>query len=446
MKVTDALLSARSYITILVGFLIGFAVVVWVERQMPTRVESSSGITLSEDFPPLPDSRPLTYDEAIWARVAWQYFVNNTRPDGLVNAQDGAPWFSLWSTGSYLLAAVSAYRLDVITRDEFDERVTQALFALGELPLTPNGLPAAYYRADNQDILGKPESSAVGAGRLLMALQVLLWHYPQHAPAVNALLARWDLDALFVQAKNTSAALAVRHWVIPTDEPRDSFGYRTYASHTLRLINTTAGLAVTQPPEGQSMIDIDGIMVPDEGLRTPWGKQPSLVSLPWLLTGLELGFDAQSGEVAWRIMQIQQRRHSLRVRKPPISTDYAEQAPDYAAAIPERQPQREPGETAYDKTAPERTAITSTRSAFAWYALFRNGWSEALRKQVQPLLVPGKGWQRGLNLNNSVNNVIDADTNAVVLESLAYIAGGQLLCLGCQHTPSTANASAGVTP
>ncbi len=374
------------------------------------------------------------------------YFVNNSRPDGLVNAQDGAPWFSLWSTGSYLLAAVSAYRLDVITRDEFDERISQALFALGELPLTPDGLPAAYYRGDKQEILGKPESSAIGVGRLLMALQVLLWHYPQHAPAVKALLSHWHLDALFVQAKNTNAALAVRHWVIPTDEPRDSFGYRTYASHTLRFINTTGGLAVTQPPEGQSMIDIDGIMVPDEGLRTPWGKQPSLVSLPWLLTGLELGFDAQSGEVAWRIMQIQQRRHSLRVRKPPISTDYAEQAPDFATAIPERQPQRAPGETAYDKAAPERTAITSTRSAFAWYALFRNGWSEALRQQVQPLLVPGKGWQRGLNLNNSVNNVIDADTNAVVLESLAYIAGGQLLCLGCQHTPSTATASAGVTP
>ncbi|EPE3188099.1 DUF3131 domain-containing protein, partial [Cronobacter sakazakii] len=231
MKVSSALLSARSYITILVGFLIGFAVVVWVERQMPTRVESSSGIMLSDDFPPLPDARPLTFDEAIWARVAWQYFVNNSRPDGLVNAQDGAPWFSLWSTGSYLLAAVSAYRLDVITRDEFDERISQALFALGELPLTPDGLPAAYYRGDKQEILGKPESSAIGVGRLLMALQVLLWHYPQHAPAVNALLSHWHLDALFVQAKNTNAALAVRHWVIPTDEPRDSFGYRTYASH-----------------------------------------------------------------------------------------------------------------------------------------------------------------------------------------------------------------------
>ncbi|CCK13251.1 FIG00554977: hypothetical protein [Cronobacter sakazakii 680] len=103
MKVSSALLSARSYITILVGFLIGFAVVVWVERQMPTRVESSSGMTLSDDFPPLPDARPLTFDEAIWARVAWQYFVNNSRPDGLVNAQDarrgsasGAPAVICW--------------------------------------------------------------------------------------------------------------------------------------------------------------------------------------------------------------------------------------------------------------------------------------------------------------------------------------------------------------
>ena len=111
----------------------------------------------------------------------------------------------------------------------------------------------------------------------------------------------------------------MHHWTLAADEPRDSFGYRLYASHTLRLIDSAAGLAVTNPPQGQQMIDIDGIMVPDEGLRTPWGRQPSLISLPYLLTGLELGFDAQSAEIAWRIMQIQQRRHSLRVSKPPIS-------------------------------------------------------------------------------------------------------------------------------
>jgi hypothetical protein len=44
MRIRDALLPARSYLTILLGFLIGFAIVVWVEKQMPTRVESSGGI------------------------------------------------------------------------------------------------------------------------------------------------------------------------------------------------------------------------------------------------------------------------------------------------------------------------------------------------------------------------------------------------------------------
>ena len=66
---------------------------------MPTRVESSGGIALSKDFPPLPTKRALTYDEAIWARVAWQYYVNNTQPNGLANASDGEPWLSLWSVG-----------------------------------------------------------------------------------------------------------------------------------------------------------------------------------------------------------------------------------------------------------------------------------------------------------------------------------------------------------
>ena len=70
MRIRDALLSARSYLTILIGFLLGFAIVVWVEKQMPARVESSGGMTLSQDFPPLPPPRELTFDEAIWARVA----------------------------------------------------------------------------------------------------------------------------------------------------------------------------------------------------------------------------------------------------------------------------------------------------------------------------------------------------------------------------------------
>ncbi len=102
MRIRDALLSARSYLTILIGFLLGFAIVVWVEKQMPARVESSSGMTLSQDFPPLPAPRELTFDEAISGR-GWPGSIMSTIP-----SQTAWPtrtmanrWLSLWSVGGY---------------------------------------------------------------------------------------------------------------------------------------------------------------------------------------------------------------------------------------------------------------------------------------------------------------------------------------------------------
>lgn len=431
------LLSARSYLTILIGFLIGFAIVLWVEQQMPKRVETTEGIILSKNFPPLPQTRKLTFDEAIWARVAWQYFVNNTQINGLANAEDGKPWFSLWSSGSYLLATISARQLYIITGQEFDQRIAAALTALSELPLLPGQLPASLYHADSLEPASATSAPAVDVARLLVPLQVLQWRYPQHAFAVSELLARWQLSGLLQAGAPQGASLPVNRWHLRDDDPRSSYGYRLYAAMMLRMINTVSGLAVTQPPDGIKMVEIDGISVPDEGLRTPWGKQPSLISLPYLLSGLELGFDARSGEIAWRIMQIQQLRTGESARRPTISTDYAEQAPDYVSALPGAQPLPRNEQT---ETLPPDplTAhpLQSTRSAFSWYALFRNRWSEEKRQLMLSMLEPGRGWKAGFNPDNSVNARLDADTNAVVLESLTYISHGQLLCLACLWSPA----------
>lgn len=222
-------------------------------------------------FSAAPSPRELTFDEAIWARVAWQYYVNNTQPNGLANAHDGEPWLSLWSVGSYLFAVVAAEQLHIVTAAEGDERIAAALFTLGQLPLNAQGLPAAQYHADTLQILGNPDSSAIGMGRLLTALQTLLWRYPQHAAAVRDLFNQWRVGALISNSPASQAAAPLHHWALAADEPRDSFGYRLYASHTLRLIDSAAGLAVTNPPQGQQMIDIDGIMVPDEGCARPGG-------------------------------------------------------------------------------------------------------------------------------------------------------------------------------
>ncbi len=43
MRIRDALLSARSYLTILIGFLLGFAIVVWVENKCPRASRAAAG-------------------------------------------------------------------------------------------------------------------------------------------------------------------------------------------------------------------------------------------------------------------------------------------------------------------------------------------------------------------------------------------------------------------
>ena len=82
-----------------------------------------------------------------------------------------------------------------MTAAEGDERIAAALFTLGQLPLNAQGLPAAQYHADTLQILGNPDSSAIGMGRLLTALQTLLWRYPQHAAAVRDLFNQWRVGA-----------------------------------------------------------------------------------------------------------------------------------------------------------------------------------------------------------------------------------------------------------
>lgn len=440
MSLKTGIYTARSYLTILAGFLLAFTIVLWVEHQMPKRIETSDGIVLSKSFPPLPASRELTFDEAVWARIAWQYFVNNSQPNGLVNAESDHTWLSLWSTGSYLLAVISARQLNIIPASEFDDRIASALNALENLPLDASGLPAPYYHSETLQPMISDDNktvSPIDIGRFLMPLQILLWRYPQHAMAVNQLLSKWQLASLLQSSALQSASLPVNRWVLKTDDPRNSYGYRLYASGVLRLINSAAGLAVTQPPDGLKMIEIEGIAVPDEGIRTPWGQQPSLVSMPYLLTGLEQGFDAQSGEITWRIMRIIQNRSGMPAPEK-ISTDYAEQAPDFAGGIPPI-PKQGSSESLTAR------ALNSTRCAFAWYALFRTPWSESLVQQMRVMIEPGKGWKAGFNINGAVNESIDADTNAMVLESLSYIAHGQLLCLGCLAPTLTIEKEQGVT-
>jgi hypothetical protein len=446
MSFKNNLLQARSYIAVISGFLLAFSVVVYVEKHMPPAQAEQAELTLSNDFPALPGPRALTFNEAIWARVAWQYFVNNTQSNGLVNAIDNQPFTSIWDTGSYLMAMISAQRLGIISRDELNIRMSSVLATLAVLPLTENKLPALYY--DTQQLVRlrslkqnetQPDWSAIDISRLLMSLDIGAWLYPEQAPAIKQLLAHWRFDAMFLQKEpqHLLNLRAARKWLLISQDNRHSYGYQLYAANSLRRVSTQAGITLGNPLPRQRFITIDGIKIPyDSLIKTGKVDHPVVTNMPYLLTGMEVGFDINSAEMAWRIMKVQESHYKSTGDYAYVNTDYEEQIPHFVDdTVANRLP------ASIDKSRDEiRDAALqlSTKSVFGWYALFRTPWSEAMRQRATSLFEPGRGWYDGIVASSQQKSrVISANTNALILESLTYLSQGPLFCQSCAPEPSS---------
>jgi hypothetical protein len=70
----------------------------------------------------------------------------------------------------------------------------------------------------------------------------------------------------------------------------------------------------------------------------------------------------------------------------------------------------------------------STKTVFGWHALYNTDYSALMLKAVNTLNEPTKGWYAGLyEQTGKPNKAITANTNGVVLQSLAYIKYGKSL-------------------
>ncbi|ALR76494.1 DUF3131 domain-containing protein [[Enterobacter] lignolyticus] len=441
-----SLLRARSYIAVMIGFLIASGVVLYVETHMPQSKPVQNALTLSHDFPDLPEPRALTLNEAIWARIAWQYFVNNAQPEGLVNSIDNQPYSTMWDTGNYLIAMISAERLGIISHQELNDRMHAVLTALSALPLTDGKLPAVYYHPRQLIRLrsldrneSQPDWSAVDISRLLMSLNISAWLYPEQAPAIKQLTRRWRFDALFVQreAKKRLSFREPKTWQLISQDNRQSYGYQLYALNSLRRTSILAGSVLSAPFPSQHTISIDGVSIPYDGLVN-MGKldHPVVSNLPFLLTGLEIGFDINSAEMSWRIMKVQESRYKSTGDLAWMGTDYEERSPRFENDTLARRP---PASIDKTRRAVSDTALQlSTRSVFSWYALFRTPWNTMMRQRSEALFEPGRGWYDGIvSGSQQRSNIISATTNAAVLESLVYLSQGPLFCQNCMPASSS---------
>lgn len=320
----------------------------------------------SADLPATPAARALTAQEREWARVAWSYFESNSdRQTGLASTAEAGAATTPWDAGSTLLALVAARDLGVIEKWNFDIRVAKALVSLERMPLSAARLPNRFYDVRSLAMTDERQQPAPqGVGWSALDLGRLL--VPLHV-----LMAHHAIHAPAARRvlARWDLGAAVREGQLfgsqaAAGSQPGRLGYEHYAARSFSLMGLEADAAAGWQRHLR-LPEVAGVRVCADA-RDPQrsGEAPVVVvSEPYLLATLEFGAPGVARECAWRAYRSQERQ---------------------GGPVP----------------AP---------AAFAWHALFRTGPAAQLLAKRQPQVAP------------------TANGNAMVLESLAYIARGPAL-------------------
>lgn len=436
MSFKQGLVRARSHIIFLTGLVTAFGLVGWLEGiSMGNAATPEAIVTASQEVKIAP-TRPLTAEELAWAKIAWKYFQNNTIADtGLVNSVDNYNASTLWDTSSYLMAVIAAQRLGLIDSIEFDSRIAKTLETLAKLPLFEGKLPNKSYNTlslQMVDYTNQPSEkgigwSAIDIGRILVPFNVLAWNYPQHTAAVKQLIASWNTQPLLVDG--------VLYGAVVTDQGETQYvqegrlGYEEYAAKSFNLMGLDVSNSLRYT-DFLKFVDIEGIQIATDS-RDPqqYGAHNYVVSEPYILDGIEFGWDHISQELAWRVYKAQEKRAATTGILTAVSEDNIDQAPYFVYntvftsgkawnAITEK------GEDA------SQFKTLSTKAAFGWHLLYETDYTHRLMKKAASLADPERGWYSGLyEVSGQPNKAITANTNGIILEALAYKQTGKLMKL-----------------
>ena len=366
------------------------------------------------------------------AQIAWQYFVNNTDPDtGLVNSTDNYPSTTMWETGSYFVATLSANRLGLIDADEAVARIDRVLGTLNEMRLFDDALPNKAYNVSTGGLVNYANEpverglgwSALDIARMVAALGHVNANYPELAPKTAQVIERWDLEQMLEDGQLIGGNIADGN--LRRDQ-EGRVGYEQYAAKAMMLF----GFNTYRAYDAQSNLmvrEVEGQPIPVD-TRLHRNATPAFtVSEPYLFDGLEFGFDARSARFATSIYAAQEARY----RNTGILTAVSESHIDVAPYFIYSSVWGGGADWAVMSFRGERLdskRTITTKVAFAWDALFGTDYTRELVAAIAPLGDPERGWPEGIyEADESTNSSVTVNTNAIVLAALAFRAHGPLI-------------------
>ncbi|MBW1972376.1 MAG: DUF3131 domain-containing protein [Deltaproteobacteria bacterium] len=429
MTFKEGLIKARSHIIFIIGLIVGFSIVITLSKwdiEKEIREKAMVKIEKTADINPAPSSS-LTDKEKKWAKVAWKYFEINYIPEtGMVNSVDKYKASTMWDTASYMIALISAKRLGIIDDTKFDLRLSKLLDTLGRIPLFDNALPNKSYNTITLDMVDYNNKktkrgigwSAIDIGRLLVPFNIIVWNYPSYSKKIARILKRWQFDKMVKDGQLFGAGVDSKGKTVYLQEGR--LGYEEYGAKSLLLMGYDLSVAMNYK-DFLSYVDIYGIKVPYDS-RSPekYHAHNYVVSEPYILDGIEFGWDLISKEFAYRVYKAQEERFKHTGILTAVSEDNIDRAPYfvYNTLFTDGKPWN--CITATGENASEFRSI-STKAVFGWYVLYRTEYTKKLIDKIEKLFDPKRGWYSGLyEKDKKPNKAITCNTNGIILESLCY--------------------------
>ena len=437
MSFKQGLVRARSHLIFLTGLVTAFGLVGWLEGLSVGNANTPEAVIETSTEVNIAPTRALTAQELAWAKTAWKYFQNNTiSGTGLVNSVDNYNASTLWDTSSYLMAVISAQRLGIIDQTEFDARIGKALDSLTKMALFEGKLPNKSYNTISLQMVdynNQPSEkgigwSAIDIGRVLVPLNVLAWHYPQHTASVKKVMERWDTQPMLVKGVLQGAVVKDDGETKYLQEGR--LGYEEYAAKSFNLMGLDVSNSLRYT-DFLTFVEISGIQVAtDSRSAQQYGAHNYVVSEPYILDGVEFGWDHLSQELAWRVYKAQEKRYAETGILTAVSEDNIDQPPYfvYNTVFTDGKIWNAISEKGDDAS---QFKTLSTKAAFGWHALYETDYTQKLVEKAATLADPERGWYSGMyEVSGQPNKAITANTNGIILEALAYKQGGKLMKLG----------------
>ena len=375
----------------------------------------------------------LNNQDRVAAMTAWRFFENNIdQKTGLVGSVEGFGSATLWDMGSYMMALVSANRLGLIDQSNFDHRVAQFLDSLSRLPLYDGRLPNKAYdirtlkMTDYQNV---PVSNGIGwsaidISRILLSLRILEQSDPSKGELIHSAVRLWDICAI-TKSGEMSGAERINDETVLFQEGR--LGYEQYAARSAALWGCDS-FAAASAERVVAWQWVSGVQVPvDNRAHTKFGSITPTLGEPYMLMGLELGFNREAEILSARVYAANEARYTLDGIFTAVTEDHLDRAPYFVFASVFGNEQ--PWAVMDDKgnAYPEMRTV-SLKAVMAWDALYATAYTAELRALVADLEVKDRGWLAGKFENNlAANAVVSLNTNAVVLEAMHFKLFGPML-------------------